>query len=305
MTKDQSAKPKNTNLFDGLSRSASMFRILGFIGTVVCLVIFIRRPSFPTADKLLILFTFVAMIFGQAKAMLKRFVPFVLLLLTYESFRGIVPGLNHRVNYLWMPWVDRVIFGTLPTSWLQHYWWHGTAQWYDFAFYFFYMMHFVFPLLLGVAIWQKRDWFYWQYAATYVVLSFSGFITYLLFPAAPPWMASDKGYIEPIHRISSDVWYKLGIHDFPSVYNKIAANPVAAVPSLHAAYATLCALFVFRLFGRTWGLLSMLYPIMIWVGTVYQGEHYAIDAILGIIYALAAYWLVDLIFKRRKIRDPI
>lgn len=275
-----------------------IFKVIGTVGVVLVVAIFIKSPSWPTPDKLLLFMTFVSMIFGQARAMLKRFVPFVALLLVYESFRGIAHQLNNNVHYTWMPNADKAIFGVLPTAWLQHYWWHGQTQWYDFAFYIFYMLHFVLPIFLAVMVWKLRDKFYWQYVSTYIVLSFSGFLTYLLYPAAPPWMASEKGLIEPITRISSSVWYSLGIHDFPSLYNRIAPNPVAAVPSLHAAYSTVFVLFVYRLFGKKWAILSMIYPLMIWVGTVYQGEHYVIDAILGIAYAVLAFYAVDLLFKK-------
>ncbi len=275
-----------------------IFQAIGLIGTILLITIFAQSPSWPTPDKLLIFMTFASLTFGQARAMLKRFVPFVSLLLVYESFRGLAHQLNNHVNYLWMPHVDRELFGVLPTSWLQARWWHGQVQWYDFAFYVFYMLHFVFPIALAVIVWKIRDSFYWQYVANYIVLSFAGFLTYLLFPAAPPWMASDSGLIEPITRVSSSVWYALGIHDFPSVYNKIAPNPVAAVPSLHAAYATLFVLFVHRLFGKKWAAFALVYPLMIWVGTVYQGEHYAIDALLGILYALATFFAVNTFFVR-------
>ena len=124
-----------------------------------------------------------------------------------------------------------------------------------------------------------------------------GFLTFLAFPAAPPWLASDLGNIEPITRISSAVLNAFGIHDFPSVYNKISPNPVAAVPSLHAAYSMLFALFVTKLFKTKWRWLAWMYPLLIWVGTVYQAEHYAIDAVIGVIYALIAYWTAPFIVK--------
>jgi hypothetical protein len=48
-------------------------------------------------------------------------------------------------------------------------------------------------------------------------------------------------------------------------------------------------LFVARAFGwrRTWWL--WFYPVSLWVGIVYLGEHYVFDALLGIGYAFAAY----------------
>jgi membrane-associated phospholipid phosphatase len=135
-----------------------------------------------------------------------------------------------------------------------------------------------------------REAHYWRFVTTYLLVSFAAFITFLAYPAAPPWMASDTGRIEPITRISSDVWYALGVHDFPSLYNEIAPNAVAAMPSLHAAYATLFALFVIRLFKSRWRYLALIHPAFIFFGTVYMGEHYAIDEIAGIAYGLAAYF---------------
>lgn len=264
---------------------------VGVIATIGFVVIFLREPSFPTPDKLLIFATAVCLIFKQTVEMLKRFVPFVGLLLIYESFRGIVPHLNTKVNYLWMPEVDRMLwFGQLPTVWLQERLWNGQVQWYDYMLYVTYMLHFVLPFALAFVVWKLREKHYWRYMTTYLVVSFAGFVTFLLFPAAPPWMASEQGYIEPIHRISSSVWATLGIHDFPSVYNKISPNPVAAVPSLHAAYATLFAIFAFRLFKTRWRYLSVIYPAFIYFGTIYQGEHYLIDELLGGVYAIGAYF---------------
>lgn len=267
-----------------------ILRYIGALGAVLYLGIFIYTPSFPTPDKLLVLLTLVAMAFGQAKELLKRFVPFVGLLLVYESFRGLVPHLNAHVNYRLLPAADRLLFfGHLPTKLLQNTLWHGHVKWYDFVFYGAYTLHFVLPFALAVVIWKLWDAHYWRYMTTYLMVSFMGFLTFLAFPAAPPWLASERGLIEPITRVSSSVWYAFGIHDFPSVYNKISPNPVAAMPSLHAAYSLLFALYATKIFKTRWRYLAWLYPSLIWVGTVYQGEHYAIDEIAGIMYAVLAY----------------
>jgi membrane-associated phospholipid phosphatase len=125
---------------------------------------------------------------------------------------------------------------------------------------------------------------------TYLLVAFAGFLTFLIFPAAPPWLASQNHYIQPIVRISSDVWSTLGIHDFPSFYNHLSPNPVAAVPSLHSAWAMLLPIFIYKLYGRRWGVISAVYPTLIFIGTIYTGEHYAFDVLAGIIYAAAGYF---------------
>jgi len=276
----------------------SVWQYLGVIGSAALVALFILKPSFPTPDKLLIFLTFVFLCFNQGLALVKRLSPFVLILLVYDSFRGIADSLNANVNFTSMIKADEWLFGSLPTSTLQHWLWNGQVKWYDFVFYAPYLLHFVIPVGLAILVWKLRESYYWRAISMYVVLSFMGFLTYLFYPAAPPWMASNLGYIEPIERVSSHVWFAFGLNDFPSFYAKISPNAVAAVPSLHAAYAALFSMIVFKLFGKKWGLLSLIYPVILSVGIVYQGEHYVIDAILGYIYAVGAYYLTLWLFKR-------
>jgi membrane-associated phospholipid phosphatase len=282
-------------------------RIIGIIGTFAFLVLFIYHPSWPTPDKLLVFVLFIFMTFSQAWAVLKRLFLFISTLLVYESFRGLVPSLNKHVHYREMIRFDRWLFGgTLPTKTLQNWLWHGHVQWYDFLFYLAYTMHFILPISLAILIWKTREKHYWNFIVTYLLVSFAGFIVFLLFPAAPPWLAAQNGIIEPITRVSTNVFFALGIHDFPSVYNKISPNPVAAMPSLHAVYATLFVLFIYKLYGKKWGLLALIYPLLIYVGTVYMGEHYVIDEIAGALFALAGFYGVMYLDKQgvgKKISD--
>ena len=267
-----------------------LVQIVGGVGLLIYVALLVATPSFPTPDKLFVVLVLAGVAVGQAIDVIKRFGPFVLLLLVYESFRGLAPNLNAHVNYQPMIWTDRVLgLAQLPTERLQHLLWHGTTRWYDFAFYGAYMLHFVLPFALAVLIWRTRESEYWRYIATYLTVSFTGFLTYLVFPAAPPWLASDNGHVQPVARVASFVWEAFGVHDPPSVYNRISPNPVAAVPSLHAAYSFLFAYFITRLYKNRWRYVAWLHPILIWVGTVYMGEHYLIDEILGVAYAIGAY----------------
>lgn len=251
---------------------------------------FVTKRNFWTPDTLFVALLAVAVVFGQARQFVIRFLPIVVLLLAYDSLRGFADDLNSFVHYTEMIHFDTWLFGgTLPTAALQQWLWHGSVQWYDFYFYFLYTIHFAMPVLFAVLLWKKRDHLYWPFVCGLIVLSFSAYLTYIIFPAAPPWLASDNGYIQPIHRISSDIWYAMGVTNFSEVYAKLSPNLVAAVPSLHAAYPMFFLLYAARAFGwrRVWWL--AIYPASLWLGIVYLGEHYVFDALLGILYAVSAY----------------
>ncbi len=259
--------------------------------------LFVIERSIWTPDTLFVMLLLFAIVFGKARAFLIRFVPFFGLLLVYDSFRSIADDLNKAVHFWPMIHFDEFISGgTLPTAWLQSMWWHGHVSWYDFYFYFFYTMHFLAPVIVALLIWWRRDKLYWSYMWGFIFLSFAGFITYIIFPAAPPWMAAEQGLIQGVHHISSEIWYAMGVTNFSEIYSKLSPNEVAAVPSLHAAYPMLMVLFLARAFTwrRVWWL--MIYPISMWIGIVYLGEHYVFDALLGIAYAFGAYFLAIRLF---------
>jgi len=272
----------------------------------VCLVyILIFWRAIWTPDLLFFMFLMLFALYGQGKEFVLNFGPFVVLLLVYDSLRGFAPYLNKHVHYLQMPNFDKWLFhGSLPTAWLQQHWYFGQLVWYDYYFYLLYMCHFLTPLLVAIAIWKWRPQHYNRYVMAFLLMSYAGFVTYILFPAAPPWLASQMGDISSIHRISSDVWWALGVHDFSTLYSKFSPNEVAAVPSLHAAYPVMILLFIRRAFGWRWALAFIWYPLSMWVGVVYLGEHYVFDVLLGIVYALAAYGVTNWVFDRygRRVR---
>jgi hypothetical protein len=188
--------------------------------------------------------------------------------------------------------------GQLPTVTLQQWLYQGTLHWYDYYLYFAYMMHFLVPFILATLIWKYRASRYWQFVAGLLILSYAGFITYIIFPAGPPWMASEMHLIPEITKISTAVWWGWGVHSIPNIYNHFNPNPVAAVPSLHSAYPMIELLFVHKFFGRRASIPFLIYPLSIWFGVVYLGEHYVFDVILGVMYGAAAFYATELIIAK-------
>jgi membrane-associated phospholipid phosphatase len=81
------------------------------------------------------------------------------------------------------------------------------------------------------------------------------------------------------------------------------ANNVAAMPSLHAGYALLVTLYLWRLVPRWARPVLALYPAAMAFALVYSGEHYVVDCIAGWVYAGATFFAVNLWFERRSRRS--
>ena len=96
----------------------------------------------------------------------------------------------------------RAVFGAVPSVWLQERLVDGSAHWYDAAAALVYVTHFVsIPLVTAFVWFCLRDRFTAWVAA--VLRSLLGVGVYVVYPAAPPWLASDLGDIGTVDRISA------------------------------------------------------------------------------------------------------
>lgn len=219
-----------------------------------------------------------------------------------------------------------VLHGTLPQVWLQQHLyhpsfkvrthWHGAywaghvhhragwtykyhppqLQWYDMVSSVIYGLHFPEPLVVGFVIWLRNRALFRRFAAAFLTLAGLAFIIYIVYPAVPPWMASKQYHaIPPISKIFDDFNYavqqKLFGHKYFSIL-EVPYDKVAAMPSLHAAFPVLSALYLYRAFGR-WGLLMLIYAAVMWLAVVYMGEHWVIDVLVGLVCAIISFIAVE------------
>ncbi len=145
--------------------------------------------------------------------------------------------------------------------------------------------HFAFFLLFGLAVWLLRGEDFRRYAIAVLAVIYTGLLVYLLVPTVPPWMAANQfGVIPAIQHISARIYNA----EIPTLQRAFDVNPIAAMPSLHAALPTLCTLIAFHHFGyRAAGML--IYTLLIFFSIVYLGEHYLIDVAAGVLLAAAVY----------------
>ena len=227
---------------------------------------------------------------GYARGVVLEWLPFLGLLIAYDSLRGSAAHL-FGVHYLPQLDVDKALFGgTPPTVTLQHWLWHGHVVWFDVVFWAVYLTHFFATPLVAAVLWKLDRPRFRTFAVLVAVLSFAGLVTYALYPAAPPWMASRDHLIAPVTRIIPLVWSSVGLHSAGSFveHGYQYANDVAAVPSLHAAFSLLIAITLWPR-RRTWlRPLVAAYPLLMALSLVYGAEHYFSDVLLGWVYCLVA-----------------
>jgi membrane-associated phospholipid phosphatase len=230
--------------------------------------------------------------------------PFALVLFAYDLLRGVSDGLLTSAKTWPQIRADEWLFGQVPAVWLQSHLWHGDGdlRWYDFVSWVIYVSHFLATLLLAATLWILRSPRFRRYIWSVCLLAAMSFATYVLFPAVPPWMASQQGDIGDVERTIGPVSGHIPLLHLDQLYERGAqlANDVAAMPSLHAAAALLVSLTLWRLTTRRiWRLLLALYPLAMAWALVYTGEHYAIDCLVGFLYAGIAFLAVEWIADRR------
>ena len=283
---------------------------LGYVAFIGVLTLVRGVPL--SGDVLLVVVGFAVLIMGRWRlALLREWTPFVVLFLAYELMRGLADDAGLPVHVTDVVAVERWLFGGyLPTAMLQA--WLRPSSGPDLVALLgtvVYLLHFVLPVATAVVLWRSRPALFHPYLVSLILLSFAGFVTYLLLPVAPPWLAAEMGKLGSAPGEAAVAYLKpdafaglvgsLGL-DGPSLYDvafrSINANPVAAFPSLHAAYPFLTFLVLRRAFGAAVGWLGLGYFLIVAVTIVYGADHYVVDVIGGVLYAAGAYvamwWLV-------------
>jgi hypothetical protein len=226
--------------------------------------------------------------------LLLEWLPFFVLLVTYDRLRGAVSVASGQAHVDAQIAFDKALGGgEVPTVWLQQHLWHaGHPRWYDYGVWAVYLTHFFAVWVTAAVVWRIARERFRRYAATAVLLSLSAFATYWAFPAQPPWMAGESIRMASVDRIAPEVWGQLGVGTAESIYeNRDFVNPVAAMPSLHAAFPLMLLLFFWSA-GRWVRLALGLYTLAMAFALVYGGEHFIADILAGWAMALAVHWVV-------------
>ena len=277
-------------------RSPALFIIL-FLGALVLILLFSGRVFF-VPKLLMLLFVILAVAaVGKIVPFLRDWSVFIGGLYLFDSLRGSIYiatcrfGLPVYTTYVIK--LEQILFQTVPSIWLQNLLLRTRPPsgfgWFEKLITIAHGSHFVAFLTVGFIIWlYKRPYFRFFKVSFYLTILL-GLAGYFAVPTVPPWMASSIfGLLPRIIRFNAII-YNLAIPDISAGFD---TNPVAAMPSLHAAFPFLCAMILWKIYRwRSWPF--GLYALLMLFTIVYTGDHYVVDVLAGIILAVfchAAAW---------------
>jgi membrane-associated phospholipid phosphatase len=112
-----------------------------------------------------------------------------------------------------------------------------------------------------------------------------GLIGYVVLPTAPPRMFPGYGFVDTLSQVSPNFSHESGLI-------QLAANPYAAMPSLHAADALIVGVIMASVCRRLWAkALWTLWPALVWFSVIATANHYWLDVVVGAFVALVGLGL--------------
>lgn len=157
------------------------------------------------------------------------------------------------------------------------------------------------PMAYAVWLYRKDAAAMQRFGYTFLVLNVAGFVTYHLYPAAPPWYFHANGCSVDVAAHASEgaalarVDQLLGVRYFAGLYGR-SSDVFGAVPSLHVAYPLLMTIEGWskhRSLGR--GAL-VFYWLWTCFAAVYLDHHWVFDVALGLLYTCAIHFTLRRVF---------
>jgi membrane-associated phospholipid phosphatase len=230
--------------------------------------------------------------------LLRGWAPFVGLLVAYEVMRDLASALGMPPHDL--EWFDTSLFdGYQPTLVLQA----AVARLTDADLIedigsIVYATHFLLPVAVGAWLWIKDREGFRRFGLTLVVLCSLAFITYVIAPTTPPWLAQPTS----VRHLIVDTIQRSGLPaSFVWLYSHHDYNLYAAFPSLHAGFPVVAAFAAWQR-SRAVGLFLTAWAVVVWMSVVYLGEHYVADVVGGFAYAVVAIAIARIISARLQSR---
>lgn len=161
----------------------------------------------------------------------------------------------------------------------------------------FYLCWVPVPLAFATYLYIKNKQQFYAFSLTFLLVNLLGFVVYYLYPAAPPWYVKQYGFDFIANTPGNTGGLAhfdalTGTPIFGSIYAK-SSNVFAAMPSLHSSYPVIVLYYgIKNKLGWVNGVFALVMA-GIWFAAVYNGHHYVLDVLAGILCAILGIWLFN------------
>jgi membrane-associated phospholipid phosphatase len=145
----------------------------------------------------------------------------------------------------------------------------------------------------------------------FLCINILGFITYFVYPAAPPWYVAQYGFgpakmdIHPNPAAAQRFDLLFGTHFFEGIYGR-GVDVYGAYPSLHVTYPFLVAWICFELPELRWlRVPAIAFYLLMCLSAVYLQHHYVMDVVLGTVYAILALLFFKRLLRHQRWEQPL
>jgi len=133
-------------------------------------------------------------------------------------------------------------------------------------------------------VYLRRHEYYTRLRNLIATINLIGLAGYIFYPAAPPRMLTDLGFVDSLNQT--------GVNHHSGLIAMLA-NPYAAMPSLHTAYAITIGATGFAMTRSRLRFAWVGYPALVVFSIVVTANHFFLDAIAGAGVAATAFLLVS------------
>jgi PAP2 superfamily protein len=246
--------------------------------------------SLPNVLQLVIALFGVALIANLGRLFLRDWTVVLAGVAAYMLGARYTQSLNMPIHYTEQIDAERVLgLGSVPTEWLQAHLYHGRTGSLEVFALVMYASHFFAVLALGFYIWIRRQGqAFRELMFGLLAASLLADILFIVYPTAPPWMASEHGLVQ-VHHVLKQSLLDLHLNGMAAfIGDSHRYNVVAALPSMHAAFPVVALVVALRYGLPRWVIgLQAAQLVGVWFAIVYLGDHYLVDAVAGAAVALA------------------
>jgi membrane-associated phospholipid phosphatase len=134
-------------------------------------------------------------------------------------------------------------------------------------------------------VYLRRTEAFTRFRNTILLANVLGLIGYVALPTAPPRLFPSIGFIDTLDQF--------GGLNHGSGLVQLAANPYAAMPSLHAADALIVGVILAAVVRNPLGkALWLIWPLWVWFAVMATGNHFWLDVLAGVVLAVVALTVV-------------